>query len=82
MIHIVFEDLPSEAFLRLPVVLSLVGLRKSSVYALIQQERFPPPEKLTAHASGWRVRDVRAWLLNPTAWRAEDRDLTCDPLPR
>lgn len=62
--------LPPEALLRLPEVISLVGLRRASIYARAAQRSFPSPIKLTAHASGWRLSDVRAWLADPTGWTA------------
>ena len=64
-----FNDLPANGFVRMPTVMAVVGLARSTIYELIQKQRFPAPEKLTAHAAGWRVADVRAWLENPTAWR-------------
>jgi prophage regulatory protein len=67
------SDLPPEAFMRLPQVISVVGLRRSTIYELIKKGRFPAPCKLTAHASGWRVGLVRSWLLNPKNWRAAHR---------
>ncbi len=73
MHHVPFDDLPANGFLRLPAVMVVASLKRSTIYDLIQRGRFPTPEKLTAHASGWRVRDVRAWLKNPTAWRAEEQ---------
>jgi prophage regulatory protein len=61
-------NLPHEAILRLPEVLALVGLSRASIYARAADRSFPPPVKLTAHASGWRLGDVRAWLADPTGW--------------
>lgn len=65
-------DLPPEALLRLPEVVALVGLRRASIYARAAQHSFPRPIKLTAHASGWRLSDVRAWLADPTGWKPSD----------
>lgn len=63
-----YSILPAEAILRLPDVLVLVGLSRASVYAKVADRRFPSPIKLTRHASGWRMGDIRAWLANPTDW--------------
>lgn len=63
-----YSSLPAEAFLRLPNVLTLVGLSRASVYAKIAEHRFPSPIKLGAHASRWRMGDIRAWLADPTGW--------------
>jgi len=47
------------------------GLVQSTIYAMINQKRFPAPVKRTAHASAFRVREIRAWLANPTARRPD-----------
>lgn len=62
------SKLPADAVLRLPDVLALVGLSRASVYAKVADHRFPAPIKLTRHASGWRMGDIRAWLADPTGW--------------
>ena len=64
------DDLPSEAILRLPEVMALVGLSRSSIYDLMARRRFPSPLKLTASAAGWRVGAVRQWLADPEGWTA------------
>ena len=66
--HRDYSSLPAEAVLRLPDVLALVGLSRASVYAKVAEHRFPAPIKLTQHASGWRIGDIRVWLSNPTGW--------------
>ena len=63
------SKLPAEAVLRLPDVLALVGLSRASVYAKVAEHRFPAPIKLTQHASGWRMGDIRTWLADPTGWQ-------------
>ena len=68
-------NLPPEALLRLPEVIALVGLCRASIYARAAKQSFPAPIKLTAHASGWRVGDVRAWLADPTGWTPSSDNL-------
>lgn len=48
--------------LRLPAVIQLVGLSRSSIYLLIKQARFPKPVLLSLRAVGWRQCDIHAWL--------------------
>jgi prophage regulatory protein len=48
--------------LRLPAVIQLVGLSRSSIYLLIQQNAFPKPVQLSTRAVGWRHSDVETWL--------------------
>jgi prophage regulatory protein len=69
MIRPLFSELPPEAFLRLPEVIAVVSLKRSTIYDLIQRQKFPAPEKLTAHASGWRVGEIREWLHHPRNWQ-------------
>lgn len=63
-----FDDLPAGAYARLPQVKAVSGLSRSSIYDLISKGRFPTQHKLTAHASGWRVGDLRDWLSDPQGW--------------
>lgn len=48
--------------IRLPDVERKVGLRRSTIYALAKQQRFPAPIKLSTHASAWVESEVDAWL--------------------
>ena len=64
-----FKDQPPEAFIRLPAVMSLVSLKRSTIYELIKRGRFPAPEKLTERSTAWRVGEVRLWLSSPLHWR-------------
>lgn len=67
-----FADLPPEAILRRPLVETLSGFARSTLYHQINAGKFPAPQKLTGgHAVGWRVGDVRAWLQDPAGWRAQ-----------
>ena len=51
-----------ERIVRLPEVLSLTGLSRSSIYQLISLGRFPRPLKLSERAAGWKVSDVQQWI--------------------
>ncbi|MBI1417971.1 MAG: AlpA family phage regulatory protein [Limimaricola sp.] len=44
----------------------LVGLSRSTLYAMMAEGAFPRPVKLGKRAVGWRERDVRAWLETRT----------------
>jgi prophage regulatory protein len=48
--------------LRLPVVLDLTGLSRSTIYLRIKRGEFPKPVSLGARAIGWREADVQDWL--------------------
>ncbi len=47
---------------RRPDVESLVGLSRSTIYAMIADGTFPKPIKLGKRAVGWRQSDVLNWL--------------------
>lgn len=48
--------------LRLPAVLERTGLGRSSLYAAIQEGRFPEPIRLSARAVAWPSSEVDAWI--------------------
>jgi prophage regulatory protein len=48
--------------LRLRDVENKVGLRRSTIYALAQQKKFPQPIKLSVHASAWVESEIDDWL--------------------
>ncbi|NTV12335.1 MAG: AlpA family phage regulatory protein [Desulfobulbaceae bacterium] len=50
------------AVLRLPEVIRLTGLCRSSIYEMMNKGLFPNSITLGHRAVGWVVRDVRSWL--------------------
>ena len=54
-------DGQSERFVKLVEVKRRVGLDKSMIYRLIQEERFPPPYKISPSASRWSDQEIVAW---------------------
>ena len=53
---------PPERFLKLDEVKRRAGLRKSMIYRLIQEGRFPAPYKLSPAAARWSERELIAWI--------------------
>lgn len=51
--------LPQEGFVRLPMVLQVLGISRSSFWAGIKEGRFPKPIKLGPRISAWQVDDIR-----------------------
>lgn len=51
-----------EKFLRLCAVVALVGLSKSSIYAMVRAGTFPKPFMLGKRAARWRETEVLAWM--------------------
>ena len=56
------NSLPETGFIRLPVVLSVIPISKSSLYAGIKKGVYPAPVKLSERTSAWRVEDIRAFI--------------------
>ncbi|AJP73686.1 helix-turn-helix transcriptional regulator [Sphingomonas hengshuiensis] len=51
-----------ERFVKLDEVKRRVGLGKTMIYRLIQEEKFPAPYKLSPFASRWSDREIVAWI--------------------
>lgn len=55
-------------FLRLPAVLRLTGLGRSTIYRMVSEKRFPCPVRLARRAIAWRRADLEQWSESrPTA---------------
>ncbi len=50
-----------DPILRMPDVEHSVGLRKSTIYAMVKEGDFPPPINLGRRASGWLLSDINQW---------------------
>jgi len=53
-----------DGYLRLPEVISITGLGRSSIYRGVASRSFPSPYKLGARAVGWLRSEVIAWLMS------------------
>lgn len=56
------EPKPPDRFVKLDEVKRRVGLGKSMIYRLIQEEKFPAPYKLSPFASRWSEREIIVWI--------------------
>lgn len=52
----------AETILRLPAVKARTGLSRSTIYARVKEQTFPPPVTLGARAVGWLSGEIDAWL--------------------
>ncbi len=55
----VMENLPETGFLRLPRVLSMIPVCKTSWWNGVKSGRFPKPVKLSPNCTAWRAEDIR-----------------------
>lgn len=53
--------------LRLPQVLELTGLGKTTIYGLQADGDFPASVKITTHLVGWVEEEVQVWLARRVA---------------
>lgn len=58
------DTLPDTGFLRLPVVLKLFPVSKSTWWAGVKSGRFPQGHKLSERVTAWKVEDIRALIQN------------------
>jgi prophage regulatory protein len=59
----------SPRLLRLPQVEHRTGLRRSTIYALVQRNDFPRQIKLSARAVAWDSEEVDQWVQTQIALR-------------
>lgn len=52
------------SILRLPEVMKLTGLSRSSIYAKIDEGDFPQQINLGARSVGWLASEVEAWIIS------------------
>lgn len=57
--------LPAEGFIRLPQILSVFPVSRSSFWAGVKSGRFPQPVKLGPRTTAWRAEDIRRLIENP-----------------
>ena len=62
-------ELPSTGFVRLPVILKVFPIGRSTWWAGVKAGRFPVPVKLGPRTTAWKVEDIRR-LLGDTGARA------------
>ena len=53
--------LPDPVFLRMPMVMRMTGLGRSTIYRLIADRQFPSPVKLGRRSVAWRRSDLDRW---------------------
>jgi prophage regulatory protein len=56
------QDLPTTGLLRLPQVLSIIPVGRSTWWAGVASGRFPAPVKLGPKTTCWRIEDIQKFL--------------------
>jgi prophage regulatory protein len=68
------ENLPTaDRFIRLPEVLHLTALSRTSIYEQIQQGTFPKQYRISKTAVAWRLSEVQNWMQSITG--ADDQEV-------
>lgn len=57
--NIVKNDLPETGFVRLPTILKIFPIGKSTWWAGVKQGRYPKPVKLGQRTTAWNVNDIK-----------------------
>ena len=55
------------SILRLPQVIQLTGLSRSTVYSRVKEGKLSPPISLGARAVGWLVSDIESFIATCVA---------------
>ncbi len=61
--------LPPEGFVRLPIILAVFPVSRSSWWAGVRAGRYPPGQKISRRCTAWDVRVIRE-LIERTANQA------------
>ncbi|MEX1670344.1 helix-turn-helix transcriptional regulator [Zhongshania guokunii] len=58
------SNIPETGFLRLPQILELIPIGKSTWWAGVKSGRFPKGVKLGPRTTAWRCEDIRSLISN------------------
>lgn len=72
----------THTLLRLPKVEALTGYKRSTIYKLIKEGKFPAPIALGDRASAWIESEIQGWIESRIAASRPERpkDSACGPL--
>ena len=60
-------QLPQTGFVRLPQVLSVFPVGRSTWWAGVKSGKYPQPVKISPRCTAWKAEDIRALIENKTA---------------
>jgi prophage regulatory protein len=67
------NQLPIEGFLRLPDVLTIIPVSKSTFWAGVKSGRYPKPVKIGMRCTAWRAVDIREFVQQTVSQTDERR---------
>jgi prophage regulatory protein len=59
-----FDQLPQRGYIRQKLLIQIVPISKSKLWRDCQNGSFPKPYKISDRVTGWRVEEVRKWLVD------------------
>ena len=66
-----FEQLPDSAYIRLrQLVGTVLPFSSATLWRYCRTGAFPPPVRVSAGVTAWRVGDIRQWLRDPERFKA------------
>ena len=61
-LEIVDNDCPVMGFIRMPALVKLLGISKTTIYKEIREGRFPKQVRLSSRVSAWRISDLKTYF--------------------
>jgi len=68
--------------LRMREVIQRIGLSRSTIYKLMENDKFPRPMKLGSQAIGWRDSDIETWIASRPVAPVKRREPRTRKTPR
>jgi prophage regulatory protein len=68
------QQQPIAQLLRLPDVMRLTGLSRTTLYRLIDKGQFPRQINISVRAVAWRASEVEAWIHSRSPGQAENSE--------
>ena len=63
-----FQSAAGPAFFRMPDVIRITALSRTTVYRRIADGKFPPPVHLGGRACGWPRAAIQRWIDDPDGY--------------
>ena len=64
------SNIPAAGYMRLPAVLNVFPVGKSTWWQMVKTGRAPKPVKLSANITAWRAEDIRQLLQDAAMAKA------------
>jgi predicted DNA-binding transcriptional regulator AlpA len=74
--HTSFDDLPDVALIQIRPLMNfkVVPYSATTIWRKCRIGQFPAPIKISAGITGWRVSEIRQWLVDPAGYGAGEKE--------